>query len=73
MEDTMMNAREVCGDMSWATEMNLLNNCGGANTIPMDAQFYIPVILYLLPVPHFLHYSLTCTVMILGTPILRKF
>jgi hypothetical protein len=73
MEDTMMNAREkVCGDMSWAIEINLLNNCGGANTSPMAAQFCIPVTQHLLPVPHFLDYSLTCTVVILGLPSLEN-
>lgn len=73
MEDTMMNAKEkVCGGMSWAREINLLNNCGGANTIPMAAQFCILVTQHLLPVPHFLDYSLTCTVVILGLPSLEN-
>lgn len=72
MDNVMVNAREQ--DTSWVTKITLLNFGGvGPNVIPMAAQFCIPVTTPSYSLPHFLDYSSTCTVMILGLSSLDKF
>lgn len=70
MDNAMMNAREQ--DTSWVTKITLLN-LGDPNAIPMAAQFCIPMRTPSYSLPHFLDYSSTCTVMILGLSSLDKF
>lgn len=69
MDNAIVNAREQ--DTSWVTKITLLN-LGGPNAILMAAQFCIPVTTPSYSLPHFLDYSSTCTVMILGLSSLDK-
>lgn len=69
MDNAMMNAREQ--DTSWVTKITLLN-LGSPNAIPMGAQFCIPMTTPFYSLLHFLDYSSTCTVMILGLSSLEK-
>lgn len=70
MNHAMVNAREQ--DTSWVTKITLLN-LGSPKAIPMAAQFCIPTTTPSYSLPHFLDYSSTCTVRILGLSSLDKF